>query len=114
MTFDFENYFDEPINIDNGNFRQEYLYNKLFYFSQIHEYILAGLTYTNCEIYLIYFYSNFTIKYKGLINLFNDCYSPKTFSLIFYENKYSIVIDSINNGNSRILIDKIDEIGTNL
>ena len=112
MTYDFENDFGEPLAITDNSFRVGYIYNKFFYFSQTNEYILAGISYNLCQIYLINFYSNFTIKYEGLVDPFNnysDCNNPNTFSMMFYENKYSIAIG--NNGNSRILIGKVDEIG---
>ena len=111
MTFDFENNFSGTSSITNYQYRDGYLYKKLFYFSQTNEYILAGLTYTLCYIYLVHLDSNFSIKYSGEVNIFSSfCDSPNTFSIMFYEGKYSIVIDNKSYSGNKILIEKVNQV----
>ena len=111
MTFDFENGLSEPnIILENGDFAKTYTFHKLFFFKFTQEFVIASRIYRgDCKIYLIIYYSNFTIKIQDYVNPDSQCSSTSSFSAFLNGNSYSVAVN--NDHVSKIAFTKATELG---
>ena len=111
ISFDFENYFSEPLLLSNYNsYQRNYYYSKLYYFKQTNQYILASTIKVNCEVYVISLNSDFSKLNEGLINPDTSCYNLNSFSIIYNGDYYSVIVDE-KEINKRIVIYQATDIG---
>ena len=110
ITFDFNDFFSEPIGIDSSiTLSIEHPKSKGFYFRQTHEFIFSS-TYTNCNNYIIIINNNFTLKSRGYSSL-EDCYGSYTHSMFFDGTYYNIVNDNANTNFPGIIIKPLTNFG---
>ena len=64
----------------------------------------SRLYWAYCKSYMLFFNSNFTLVNKGFISHDNNCANLLSYSNFFKENKFSLMVDNIN--NDKILITK--------
>ena len=69
----------------------------------------SRLYWAYCKSYLIFFNSNFSLTNKGFISHDNKCANLLSYSEFFEENKYSMVVENLNN---KILVQKKRKLAT--
>ena len=107
LTFDFIHNFKEVNLFTKHYITISYYQNKIYFFQQTNEYIFTSLTYLNCKIFMVRFDYNFNTKFEGELEPTNACYGTYTYSLIFSETNYSLLID--NSQYQKLMICKLNE-----
>ena len=112
ITYDYDNSFGEPVLLsDYDRFQRNFYYYKAYYLRQTHEFILATMIRVNCEVYIIVFNSDLSIKNFQLINPDLSCYNLNVFSVFFNDGYYRLAVDEKYN-DPRIIIYKVTDLGT--
>ena len=109
ITYDYDNSFGEPVLLsDYDRFQRNFYYYKAYYLRQTHEFILATMIRVNCEVYIIVFNSDLSIKNFRLINPDLSCYNLNVFSVFFNDGYYRLAVDEKYN-DPRIIIYKVTD-----